>query len=119
MEQNELTKRLFIFSVRTIKFLKILHKSPEVSVIRYQLIKSSTSSGANYEEAQAGSSKADFTNKVRISLREMRESNYWLRLIKAVVDKAYDANELEWLTNESDELKKILGAIVQKSSIRK
>ncbi|MCK5028267.1 MAG: four helix bundle protein [Bacteroidales bacterium] len=118
MAENELTKRLFNFAVRTIKFLKLLQNSPEVTVIRYQLIKSSTSVGANYEEAQAGSSKADFTNKVRISLREMRESNYWLRLIKEVVDKSIDNNELEWLINESTELKKILGSIVQKSTVK-
>ena len=104
--------------MRTIKFLKLLQNSPEVTVIRYQLIKSSTSVGANYEEAQAGSSKADFTNKVRISLREMRESNYWLRLTKEVIDKSLDNNELEWLINESTELKKILGSIVQKSAVK-
>lgn len=116
MKENELTRRLFIFAVRVIKFLKTLPDSPEMKVIRYQLIKCSTSSGANYEESQAGSSKADFTNKVRISLREMRESNYWLRMIKEVVDKVYDINELKWLLNESVELRKILGTIVQKSS---
>jgi len=115
MAENELPQRIFNFTVKTIQFLKTLPDSPEVKVIRYQLIKSSTSAGANYEEAQAGSSKADFTNKVRISLREMRESNYWLRLIKATIDKNYDGNELEWLINESSELKKILGSIVQKS----
>lgn len=118
MAENDLTLRLFTFAVRTINFLKTLPDSPEVKVIRYQLIKSSSSSGANYEEAQAGSSKADFTNKVRISLREMRESNYWLRLIKATIDKTFNINELEWLINESSELKKILGSIVQKSSIK-
>ncbi|MDA3952024.1 MAG: four helix bundle protein [Bacteroidales bacterium] len=101
MAENELTQRLFKFAVRTIKFLKTLSDSPEVKIYRYQLTKSSSSSGANYEEAQAGSSRADFTNKVRISLREMRESNYWLRLIKATIEKAYDNNELECLINES------------------
>ncbi len=116
MKENDLTKRLFKFAVKTIKFLKTLPDSPEIKVIRYQLIKSSSSSGANYEESQAGSSKADFTNKVRISLREMRESNYWLRLIKEVENKIDVVNELEWLINESDELKKILGSIVQKSN---
>jgi len=45
----------------------------------------------------------------------MRESNYWLRLIKATVDKVYDENEIEWLMTESSELKKILGSIVRKS----
>ncbi|MCK4663465.1 MAG: four helix bundle protein [Bacteroidales bacterium] len=115
MENNELSKRIFCFAVRTIKFLKHLSNSPENRIIRYQLTKSSTSSGANYEEAQAGSSKADFTNKVRISLREMRESNYWLRIIKEINLNDININELNWLINESRELKKILGPIVQKT----
>ena len=119
MKENELTQRLFKFAVRTIKFQKVLPNSSDVKIIRYQLIKSSSSSGANYEESQAGSSQADFTNKVRISLREMRESNYWLRLIREVADKEYNTKELEWLINESEELKKILGSIVQKSNIKK
>ncbi len=57
-----------------------------MSVVRYQLAKSSSSAGANYVETQAGSSKLDFNNKVWISLREMRESNYWLRIIKSTIN---------------------------------
>ena len=113
--KNDLLERLFNFAVRVIKFLRILPDNPETKIIRYQLIKCSTLSGANYEVAQAGSSKADFTNKVRISLREMRESNYWLRVISALEFKNIDKKELEWLVNESKELKLILGSIVQKS----
>jgi four helix bundle protein len=87
MESNDLCERLFKFAVDSLKFLVKLPDSPELRTIRYQLSKSATSSGANYEEAQAGSSKADFNNKVRISLREMRESNCWLRIIKASFQK--------------------------------
>ena len=113
MPENELTERLFKFSVNVIKFLKELPNNPENSIVRYQLAKCSTSAGANYEESQAGSSKADFVNKVRIALREMRESSYWLRLIKAssLTDNIQD---LDVLINESAELKNILGSIVQK-----
>ena len=111
--KNDLGDRLFNFAVRSIKFLRTLPKSPEFNVIKYQLTKSATSSGANYEESQAGSSKADFTNKVRIALREMRESNYWLRIIKGIDD--IENAELNYLIQESKELKLILGAIVQKS----
>jgi four helix bundle protein len=68
MDEN-LSERLFKFAVNVLKFLKKLPRTPEMNVIRYQLAKSSTSSNANYEESQAGSSKADFNNKVRISLR--------------------------------------------------
>ena len=89
-------------------------------MIKYQLIKSSTSSGANYEESQAGTSRADFNNKVRIALKEKRESNYWLRLIKATLEiKAFDFNELNSLIDESNELAKILGSIVNKTGKEK
>jgi four helix bundle protein len=60
--KNDLDKRLFDFAVRVIKFLRTLPATSEYNVIKYQLTKSATSSGANYEEAQAGSSRADFTN---------------------------------------------------------
>jgi four helix bundle protein len=109
----DLEKRLFDFAVKVIKFLRTLPSTPENKVIKYQLTKSATSSGANYEEAQAGSSKPDFANKVRIALREMRESNYWLRIIEGINDK-HNA-ELVCLIQESKELKLILGSIVQKS----
>ena len=47
------------------------------------------------KNSQAGSSKSDFANKVRISLREMRESNYWLRIIKRTVPKV-NQTELDY-----------------------
>ncbi len=52
MIDNELQKRLFDFAVNVLKFLPILPKTPESSIIRYQLSKSSTSSGANYSPRQ-------------------------------------------------------------------
>ncbi|MBK6564135.1 MAG: four helix bundle protein [Saprospiraceae bacterium] len=111
--KNDLDIRLFNFAINTIKFLRTQPVSTEINVIKYQLTKSATSSGANYEEAQAGSSKLDFINKIRISLREMRESNYWLRILKGIGTE--DNSEIENLIQESKELKLILGAIVQKA----
>ena len=61
--------RIFKFVVDVIKFLSTLPKVPEAQVIRYQLAKASSSSGANYEEAQAASSKADFANKDEICIK--------------------------------------------------
>jgi four helix bundle protein len=113
--RNDLQDRLFVFAVKVLKFLRKLPDTPEYKTIRYQLTKSATSSGANYEESQAGSSKPDFTNKVRIALREMRESNYWLRIIDAINDNLNNSSELQWLIKESTELKKILGSIVTRS----
>ena len=110
---NDLSDRLFNFSVRVIKYLRTLPDTSEYRVIKHQLTKSSTSGGANYEEAQAGSSRADFNNKTRISLREIRESNYWLRIIQSI--NINDNDELIYLIKESIELKNILGSIVQKT----
>ncbi|MBP7731974.1 MAG: four helix bundle protein [Bacteroidales bacterium] len=113
-KKNDLVERLFEFAVRVIEFLKTLPYSPENKTIRTQLSRAACSSGANYEEAQSGSSKADFANKVRISLREMRESNYWLRIIKRITPEV-NGTELDYLITESSELKSILGSIVQKT----
>lgn len=114
--KNELQERLFRFAVNVIKLIRLLPKGKEYDVISYQLIKASTSSGANYDEAQAAVSKADFTNKVGISLKEMRENNYWIRVIVAINSK----NE-EWIEmlNESIELKNILGRIYSKTSVKR
>lgn len=111
----DLSKRLFDFAAKVLLFLKALPKTPEGNVVRYQLAKAATSSGANYEESQAGSSKADFANKVRIALREMRESNYWLRLSKKCFKfSTQDKRTLEELITESKELWKILASILNK-----
>ena len=116
MKENELQKRLFDFAVRILRFLPKMPKTTEFKVIKYQLAKCSTSSGANYEEAQAGSSRADFNNKIRISLREMRESNYWLRVINEILDNELQKEELKYLIKESKELKNILGSILIKTT---
>ena len=114
MKANDLLKRTFNFGISCLKFLKKLESNPENNLIRFQLGKSCTSVGANYEESQAGSSKADFTNKVKIALREARETNYWLRVLKELNDS--NDESLELLIKESQELKNILGAIVVKSN---
>ena len=114
MKENDLLKRTFNIGISCLKFLRKLESNPENNLIRFQLGKSCTSIGANYEESQAGSSKADFTNKVKIALREARETNYWLRVLKELNDS--NDESLELLIKESQELKNILGAIVVKSN---
>jgi len=102
MIRKDLKERLFSFAIMVLKFLRKLPKEPEATIIRYQLAKSSTSAGANYEESQAGGSRADFSNKIRISLMEIRENNYWLRIIESSYDLKIDnEEELSYLINES------------------
>ncbi len=113
--QTNLKDRLFDFAVKNLELLTALDFSPESKVLRTQLAKAATSSGANYEEAQAGCSKSDFLNKISISLKEMRESNYWLRIIKKVIKLEHDKDRiLDELILESVELKKMLGSIIVK-----
>jgi four helix bundle protein len=109
---NDLLERLFSFSVDVIKFLRNIPDSPEARVIKNQLIKAATSGGANYEESQAGISKREFKMKVAISLKEMREANYWLRIILST--ELIKDDRLIYLIKESNELKLILGSIVSK-----
>jgi four helix bundle protein len=113
MTERDLAERLFKFAVDVILAVRTLPRSAEFKVITYQLVKSSSSSGANYEEAQAAVSVSDFSNKVAISLKEMRESNFWIRLL---IKTCPNPTPWEALEKESVELKKILGSIYTKTS---
>jgi len=110
--ENDLAERTFKFAVSTIKLLKSIKYSKENEVIRYQLAKSATSIGSNYEEAQGAYSKDDFKYKISICLREVRESNYWLRIIKET--DILNSAELSVMVEESIELKKIFSSIMKK-----
>jgi four helix bundle protein len=112
MQDNELCDRLFNFSVEVLKFLKTIRSNQENNILKFQLAKAATSCGANYEESQGACSTADFSNKVRISLKEIREANYWLRIIDRI--EIADGSKTKTLLNESSEIKKILGAICSK-----
>ena len=105
---EKLLERTFSFGVDTLSFLL---KLPNNKVYSYQLAKASTSTGSNYEEAQAAESKKDFTHKVGIVLKEIRESNYWYRVLNAVLPKSDSNKELQRLLNESLELRKIFTTI--------
>jgi four helix bundle protein len=74
------------------------------------LLRSGTSAGANYEEAQGAESHNDFVHKLQISLKEMRESYFWLRVISGV--GLLHSNRLEALLDESNQLCKILSKSV-------
>ena len=85
MKNDEFNKafreRLLNFSVDIIQFLKTVPYRKEYDVLRYQLSKSATSIGANYEESQTSTYK-EFLQKIKISLREANETIYWLKLIE-------------------------------------
>ena len=111
-----IAERLFNFAVEVIKATRTLPRTKEYSVITYQLVKSASSIGANYEEAQGSVSRADFSNKIGICLKECRETAYWIRLIIAILEE----NETwKTLKREASELQNILGSIYSKVSKRR
>ena len=108
--QADIRSRTFEFSVQIIELYKYLQIDKKEYMLGKQLLRSGTSIGANVEEATAAQSKKDFIAKMSISLKEARETNYWLRLLKRT--GYIHKNEL---IKESEEIMNILGAIIRTS----
>ena len=91
---------------------KNLNKTFEGQHIYQQLFRSGTSSGVNYEESHSAESKRDFLHKRQISLKELRESLYWFKLIDRS-ELLNGSNEtLRFLIQENEELIRILAKSV-------
>ena len=114
MSRYDLEDRTLEFAKRVRKFVKVAPRSIGNFEDLKQLVRSSGSVGANYIEANESLSKKDFIMRIKISRKESKESRFWLRLI----DTAGDENlvkEQDLLIQESTELMKIFGAILEKS----
>ncbi|MCX6895689.1 MAG: four helix bundle protein [Verrucomicrobia bacterium] len=108
---QDIRERAFEFAVRVVRLCRMLDSKPSADrMLARQLLRSATSIGANLEEAQAAASKADFINKNTIALKEARETHYWLRLF--IATETARAPELTALTDEAQQLKRILAAII-------
>lgn len=83
-----------------------------------QLFRAGTSSGANFEEARSGESKADFIHKMQIVLKELRESHYWIKLIIAAQMISSKQDILKSLLIESQELKSITAKSVVTAKLK-
>ena len=81
---KQLEQRTLKFAISILKLSSSLPKTPEALVLRNQLSKSGTSIGANYREANRSRSKKDFQNKIKISLSEASETDYWLEIIETL-----------------------------------
>lgn len=90
MSESILIKHSLKFSAKVIKLQQYLIKEKKETIISKQIIRSATSIGANINEANYGSSKADFVAKMHIALKECAETEYWIRVLK----------EAEYITEE-------------------
>ena len=109
----DLRERLFLFACVITRLVKFLHTLGPVAVsLSYQLLKSGTSAGANYEESDDGSSPRDRLAKRKIVLRELKETRFRLRVLRATGFLMETHNPV---IQESSELVKIVATLVRKS----
>ena len=108
---RQLEERTKNFSIDVIRYSFSLTNTIEFNIIRKQLIKSATSIGANYREANRSRSKADFTSRLRICQSEASETIYWLEILQCV---APQNSPPEDMLIECNELLALFTAIIAK-----
>ena len=112
-KENIVMTKSYAFALRIIKLYKFLIAEHKEYVLSKQILKSGTAIGALVKEAEHAQSKADFLNKMNISLKEANETEYWLMLLR---DSGYiDQKSFNSIHEESIELIKILASIVKTS----
>jgi four helix bundle protein len=109
-KDNIIVSKSYSFALEVIKTYKYLINEKKEFVLSKQLLRSGTSIGANVHEAIASESKKDFVHKLGIAVKEARETDYWLRLLK---DSLYlDDVQFKDIKVHNDELIKILNSII-------
>ena len=114
----DLEARLIDFAVRIIHIAEALPRSRVGNHIAGQLIRCGTSPAPNYGEAQSAESRADFIHKMKVCLKELRETRIWLLMIvRASLVKT--TNKLGPLINENNELISIFMASIKTAREKK
>src|SRR3989338_310585 len=108
----DLEERTAKFGENVIEFCAKLKQDVITKPIISQLIRSGTSIGANYMEANAASSRKDFKNKIYICKKEAQETKHWLRILATATQERKDNIRKLW--QESQELTLIFWKIVSK-----
>ena len=115
MKKSIVHEKSYAFAIRIVNLYKYLIESKKEFTLARQVLKSGTAIGALVREGEQAESKADFIHKNMIALKEARETNYWLRLL--IATEILPKSQLESLTLESEEIMKIIGAIVTKAKM--
>lgn len=110
---SNLSQRTLIFSTKTYDTLRPLKVTIYNKHLISQLLRSSSSVGANYHEAQECESRNDFIHKLSIVKKELNETLYWLELIQVVEPGI--TNQIQLLKSEAQELLKIFSASISTS----
>lgn len=107
----DLEERTALFGESVIRFCKKIPRGPITDPIITQLVKSGTSVGANYSEADDAESRLDFIHKLGICKKEARETKHWFRMIS--VSQLELRKEAKTLWQEAKELNLIFNAIIR------
>lgn len=110
----DLEERTAKFGEKIIHFVGSLVKNEVNKILINQIVRSATSIGANYMEANQASSKKDFRNKIGICRKEANETKYWIRMISSANNDKVDDCKKHW--KESHELTLIFSKIFSSSS---
>ena len=102
-KKYDLEERLINFAVRIINIVEKLPNTRTGNHIANQLVRCGTSPAPNYGEAQSAESRKDFVNKIKICLKELRETKIWLKVIQRRV-LIKNAEEVRDILRECDEL---------------
>jgi len=111
LKQYDLEDRTLEFSKRLIRLVKALPKNDINFILGRQIIRSGTSVGANYREANETETKKDFQFRLRISRKEAKEIVYWFNLI--IEANPHLKERIQPILQESMELLKILATIIK------
>lgn len=106
----DLEDRLIAFSASVIKFCSALPQTYALVHLAKQLIRSSTSAALNYGELQAAESRKDFVHKMKLSLKELRESLINLKIFEQIQHSHVDKSQLHILKDECNQLVSIFVA---------
>jgi len=110
---DPLTDKSYQFAIRVVKLSKFLQQDKKEYILSKQVLRSGTAVGALISEAEFGQSKADFTNKMSIALKEANETKYWLSLL---MDTGFiSKNQYSSLQTDCKELIAMLVATVKTS----
>lgn len=108
-----LEERTAVFGENIIVFLKKLPRNTVTTPLINQLVRSATSIGANYCEADAGESKKDFRHKIGICKKESKETRHWLRMLATALPNQKEECRKHW--SEAHELTLIFSTIIKNS----
>lgn len=116
MKESIIAEKSYLFAVRIVKLhLDICKREKYIFSLSNQLVRASSSIGANVEEALGGHSRREFSAKMSIAYKEAREAYYWIRLLIecGIIEERLSTS----LKMDINEIIRILAAIVKSTKI--